>query len=262
VFGFNFGVFTYLTTKGVLNPSDYKIVFGTAGFGTSKDTVIAGKRFPATPVNFKIINLNENKEIEFVFSEKDSLDGRGGKLTIDTVTGKADGIYFLERDKTGKPRYTWQFTLYYKDGTIRNPQNGDTVFIVLNKPFLSFDTYRFKMKGMDASAEKAKANLDMIRVVPNPYVGAAKWEPHNTYSSGRGPREIHFINLPAACTIRIFNVSGAMVKKIDHVSSLINGTEIWNVLSDENFEIAYGIYVYHIDAPGIGQKTGTFAIIK
>jgi hypothetical protein len=68
--------------------------------------------------------------------------------------------------------------------------------------------------------------------------------------------------LPAKCTIRIFNVSGAMVKKIDHISSLMNGTEIWNVLSDENFEIAYGIYVFHVDAPGIGQKTGTFAIIK
>jgi hypothetical protein len=262
VFGFNFGVLTYLTTKGILNPSDYKIVFGVTGIATSKDTTIAGKRFPATAVNFKVINLNENKEIEFVFSEKDSLDGRGGKLTIDTTTGKADAIYFLERNKSGKLQYTWQFTLYYKDGTTRNPQAGDTAFIVLNKPFLSYDTYRFTMKGIGLSSEKAKANLDLIRVVPNPYVAAAKWEPHNTYTSGRGAREIHFINLPAMCTIRIFNVSGALVKKIDHVSSLMNGTEIWNVLSDENFEIAYGIYVYHIEAPGVGQKTGTFAIIK
>lgn len=262
VFGFRFSVFTYLTTKGVTNPSDYLIVFGDVGFGISKDTVLWGTRFPSKPVNFKVINLNENREIEFVFSERDTLNGGAGKLSMDTVTGRTDAIYFLERDRNGKFQFTWQFSLYYKDKTLRNPGIGDTAFIVLNKPFLSYDVYRFKMRGMGISPEKAKASLEKIRVVPNPYVAAAAWEPRNTYSSGRGPREIHFINLPAECTIRIFNVSGALVKKIEHRSSFMNGTEIWDVLSDENFEIAYGIYVYHIDAPGIGQKTGTFAIIK
>ena len=118
------------------------------------------------------------------------------------------------------------------------------------------------MKTSKISFDKAKSELDDIRVVPNPYIAAATWEPRNTYTSGRGPREIHFINLPAKCTIRIFNVSGTLVKKIEHESAYENGTAIWDVLSDEKFEIAYGIYVYHIDAPGIGQKTGTFAIIK
>ena len=118
------------------------------------------------------------------------------------------------------------------------------------------------MKSSKISEDEANKELDDIRVVPNPYIAAASWEPRNTYTSGRGPREIHFINLPSKCTIRIFNVSGALVKKIDHETSFEDGTEIWDVLSDEKFEIAYGIYVYHVDAPGIGQKTGTFAIIK
>lgn len=262
VFGFKFDVFTYLLTKGIPNPSDYKIIFGNVGLSTSKDTTLSGTRFPTKAVNFKIINVNENKEIEFVFSEKDTNQTAAGMFTLDTTSGKADGIYFLEQDKTGRKRFTWQVVLYYKSGTSRNPRNGDTATITINKPFLSYDTFRFTMKGMDISATKAKNELDNIRVVPNPYIAAAKWEPRNTYSSGRGPREIHFINLPPKCTIRIFNVSGALVKKIEHETTYNNGTEIWNVLSDENFEIAYGVYVYHVDAPGIGQKTGTFAIIK
>jgi hypothetical protein len=118
------------------------------------------------------------------------------------------------------------------------------------------------MQGSSISTDKAKNDLTNIRVVPNPYLAAERWEPRNTYSSGRGPREIHFINLPTQCTIRIFNVSGALVKKIDHNALAENGTEIWDVLSDEKFEISYGVYVYHVDAPGVGQKTGTFAIIK
>jgi hypothetical protein len=266
-YSFDFTVFSYSDLKGVLNPSDYKIIIGDDGIATSKDTTIVyfsgmrRKRFPAKAVNFKIINLNQNKEIEFVFSDNDSLGNGNGRLSIDTVGIPVDAIYFLERDKTGTLKYTWMVTLNIKRGT-RNPHAGDTASLIVDKPFLSYDTYRFKMKEMNVSTMNAKTDLDKIRVVPNPYVAASKWEPRNTFTSGRGPREIHFINLPSACTIRIFNVSGSLVKKIEHQSALINGTAIWNVLSDENFEIAYGIYVYHIDAPGIGQKTGTFAIIK
>ena len=45
-------------------------------------------------------------------------------------------------------------------------------------------------------------------------------------------------------------------------SGLNNGTAIWDLLSKDNLEISYGVYLYHVEAPGIGQKTGTFAIIK
>jgi len=260
LYSFDFETFTYLIIKGVENPSDYKIVFGDVGIATSKDTSFAGSTFPGKQVNFKVINTTQNKEIEFVFSER---SGNDGKLSIDS-TGRTDAIYFVERDQSGNKHFTWQFKLNRTGnlGGRRNPQAGDTATIFLNKPFLSYDTYNFKMKSSTISFDKAKDKLDDIRVVPNPYIAAATWEPRNTYTSGRGPREIHFINLPSKCTIRIFNMSSALVKKIEHESSYENGTEIWDVLSDEKFEIAYGIYVYNIDAPGIGEKTGTFAIIK
>lgn len=257
VYSFDFSKFLFLSHEGVEFPNDYKIIIGDVGIATSKDTTLTISRYPAKPVNFKVINVTQNKEIEFVFSEK---DGSDGKLSIDPVTGKVDAIYFLEKDQTGKKRFTWQFILNLKGN--RNPQAGDTLSIVLDKPFLSYDVYNFKMKGSAISTDKAKDELSKIRVVPNPYVAAETWEPRNTYTSGRGPREIHFINLPAQCTIRIFNVSGVLVKTINHETVFENGTEIWDVLSDEKFEISYGVYVYHVDAPGIGQKTGTFAIIK
>lgn len=257
VYSFDFIKFLFLSFEGLEMPNDYKIIFGDVGMATSKDTTLIISKYTAKPVNFKVVNVTQNKEIEFVFSEKDGTDG---KLTINPATGKVDAIYFLEKDQTGKKRFTWQFVLNLKGQ--RNPQAGDTLNIILNKPFLSFDKYNFKMKGSSISEEKAKEGLDKIRVVPNPYIAAETWEPRNTFTSGRGPREIHFINLPSKCTIRIFNVSGALIKTIEHESSFESGTEIWDVLSDEKFEIAYGVYVYHVDAPGIGQKTGTFAIIK
>ena len=139
---------------------------------------------------------------------------------------------------------------------------NDTLNIFLRKPFLSHDKYRFKMKGADVSRELAKKELEDIRVVPNPYIATVSWEPRNTYRSGRGPREIHFINLPHKCTIRIYDVNGTLVDKLDHESAIDNGTAIWDVLSKDNLDLSYGIYIFHVDAPGVGQKTGTFAVIK
>lgn len=258
VYLFDFAKFLFLFDEGVQNPYDYRIVFGNVGIGTSRDTTLSGSRFPSKPVNFKVINVTKGKEIGFVFSET---HGNDGKLSIEPTTGnQVDAIYFLEEDPAGQVRFSWQFTLNLKGN--RNPQAGDTVNIVLNKPFLAYDTYQFKMKNSAISVEKAKNELGRIRVVPNPYIAAETWEPRNTFTSGRGPREIHFINLPAKCTIRIFNAAGTLIRKIEHESSLENGTEIWDVLSEEKFEIAYGVYVYHVEAPGVGEKTGTFAVIK
>ncbi|MFA6470005.1 MAG: hypothetical protein WCW35_14005 [Bacteroidota bacterium] len=260
VYAFDFNPFSSGFIQGTQHPYDYRIIVGNTSLATSKDTTIGGRKYTGKPVNFKVVNTTLNIELEFLFSENHGTDG---SLSINPslITPDADRISFLEIDQSGKKVLTWQFVLNLKSGT-RNPQEGDTVNIILNKPFLSFDQYQFTIKQSSIAAEKGRADLSRIRVVPNPYVAAEIWEPRNTFTSGRGPREIHFINLPAQCTIRIFNVAGALVRKIEHESAREDGTAIWDVLSDEKFEIAYGIYVYHIDAPGIGAKTGTFAIIK
>ncbi len=257
VYSFDFTTVGIRLTRGTENPADYMIVFGDVGLATSKDTTVSARSFPAKPVNFKVINTTEGKEIEFLFGENDGNDGR---MTIDSTTGNVDAAYFLETDQTGAKRFTWQFILNLKGK--RNPQSGDTIRIVLNKPFLSRDVYRFTMRRSQIDPVRAGDQMNLIRVVPNPYVAAETWEPRNTFTSGRGPREIHFINLPSRCTIRIFNVAGTLIRTLEHDEPYENGTAIWDVLSEEKFDIAYGIYVYHVEAPGIGQRTGTFAIIK
>ena len=78
----------------------------------------------------------------------------------------------------------------------------------------------------------------------------------------RGERRIYFENLPLKCTIRIFTLSGEHVKTIEHESTFENGREFWNLLNEDGFSVAYGIYFAHIDAPGIGEKIHKFALIK
>jgi hypothetical protein len=132
----------------------------------------------------------------------------------------------------------------------------------LKFPFLSHDVFEFTSKVDTIDVEKAKNDLSKIRVVPNPYVVTNTWEPKNPYSSGRGERQLHFIHLPAKCTIKIFNVRGQLVDTIKRDAQSDDGTEIWDMLSKDNLEIAYGIYIYHVQAEGIGEKTGKFVVVK
>jgi hypothetical protein len=56
-------------------------------------------------------------------------------------------------------------------------------------------------------------------------------------------------------------VSGYLVDTIEHDSPLTDGAEAWDLLSKDGLDIAYGIYIYHVDSPW-GKKIGKFAIIK
>ncbi len=263
IYAFRFAPISFLTFVGEQKPNDYRVIIGNAGLSASKDTSISSGStrvpLPSKSVNFKVENINTGQPVQFAFAE---IDGNDGRLTVNpTNANRTDLIYFLEPNAAGRLAYTWQITLVPRVNG-RNPQAGDTLKVYLRKPFLAQDRFRFSLRGEKAEAEQAKTSLDLIRVVPNPYIAAERWEPQNPFNSGRGPRELHFINLPQTCTIRIFDVSGVLIDTIEQNSALDNGTAIWDMLSKDGLSISYGIYLYHIDAPGVGQKTGTFAVIK
>jgi hypothetical protein len=165
---------------------------------------------------------------------------------VDTLINAASGDTTLD-------------TLQYSS---KPPQPGDVYHLATKKPFRQGDAYRFTVSGPDSNTTKAKNNLDDVYVVPNPYVVTASWEPSNHFRSGRGERRLAFMNLPQNCTIRIYTVRGYLVDKIEHRGSAANGMEFWNIMSKDNMDIAFGIYLYHIEAPGVGETTGKFAIIK
>ena len=133
--------------------------------------------------------------------------------------------------------------------------------MVNKKPFRKDEFYEFTLKGQGFDQSKAESDLNNISVVPNPYVGAASWEPITT-EVGRGERRIYFMHLPNECTINIYTLSGKLVDTIVHSSTVADGQVGWDLVSKDGMDIAYGIYVFHVDAPGIGEKIGKFAVIK
>jgi hypothetical protein len=145
------------------------------------------------------------------------------------------------------------------------PQSGDVLKVVIKTPFRNGDVYQFTTKAAHVDRQIAKTELGDIAVVPKPYVAAARWEPPRLYASGRGERRLYFIHLPARCTIRIYTMSGELVQTLEHGedgSNLLDGDEPWDLKTKDGLDIAPGVYIFHVDAPGIGEKVGKFAIIK
>ena len=70
------------------------------------------------------------------------------------------------------------------------------------------------------------------------------------------------MHLPSECTINIYTISGKLVDTIEHSSTIADGQESWDLVSKDGMDIAFGVYVFHVDAPGIGEKIGKFAMIK
>ncbi len=265
IYGYTIQPFKYSRTLGVPRAADYRIDFGEVGIDTSTFAAISRTReLDAMPVNFTITNTTSGKKIDFALWEKDEISGEEGKFTAFTDRTRTDIIIFMEPDENDSLTFTWEFELDSEtnDSLHNNPQAGDFIDIIFRKPFLSGDVVEFTTLPERIEPARAKADMDRIKVVPNPYVVANSWEPLNPYANGRGPRELHFIHLPQKCTIKIFNIRGQLVDTIEHSNTVNDGTEIWDMQTKDLLDIAYGVYVYHVDAGELGQKIGKFAVIK
>ena len=148
------------------------------------------------------------------------------------------------------------------DSTLFTPAEGDIFEFMVSKPYNSDDIYEFVAVADSIDKEKAKDELEDIHVVPDPYVSNASWEKPLFYAAGRGERRIDFVNLPSKCTIRIYTMSGTLVKTIERDSFDDNGAESWDLTSEDGLTVAFGMYIYHVDAFELGEKIGKFALIK
>lgn len=249
-------------TPDVIYPQSFVIEFGDSSAVldsayNSSTTRVKG------PVNFKVYELQSNQPVlvwldELSSSKNGRVDPGERIVTLykrqpsDSRFQRAWKITFSEpKDNEGTPLPASQWI---------RPQNGDKYYVINKIPFLTTDSYRYStLKGKQLSSVE-ESILKQVKVVPNPYVVSSILE-RQPYLRGRGERIIRFINLPSQCTIRIYTVYGDLVTTLEH-NGLSDGTVKWDLRTNDGLEVAFGLYVYHIDAPGIGQHIGKFAIVN
>ncbi|HWB64655.1 MAG TPA: hypothetical protein VG603_14160 [Chitinophagales bacterium] len=136
----------------------------------------------------------------------------------------------------------------------------------------SLPRYQFSTKGLGAAednASVAKSALDEIKIVPNPYLG------YSSYETSQNTSTVKVTNLPNNCTVTIYSLDGTLIRVLNRAIGvdaatnkrieISDGTEVsevnvsntidWDLKNDKGIPIASGVYLFHVDAPGIGQKT-------
>jgi len=167
--------------------------------------------------------------------------------------------------------------------SLRKIENGDTINVFVDKNVVNGFSYRYAVcaytKGSSAkppvenststpdpdlpndnvvevvpNAPVAKANLNSVIVVPNPYILTAAWEVIPAHF------RLEFTHLPVKCTIRIYNQSGELVRILEHRNG--KSTEPWDLLNDCQQKVAAGLYFYQISGRNGRKMIGKFAIIN
>ncbi len=254
-YGVRVGPNRSLIGRFVTYPADFELRFFDSIVDTSEALLFGQQRIP---VNFKIWNLTENQQMDFLFGDRDN----------DKLFTPGDSVTIVTGQELGQPpqgsRFKSAWTIFFDtpNGEPKAPAAGDIYRLVVSKPFRHSESFEFKVRGARVDLQHAQNTLSNIAVVPNPYVGAASWEPRNPFQFGRGERRIYFINLPAKCTIRIYTIRGYLVQTLAHEAPAENGAEAWDLVSKDGMNIAYGIYIYHVEAPAVGTQIGKFAVIK
>ena len=236
---------------GIVKDSDYLILFGDS---TSKLDLIPG----SAKVPFQVFNLSEDDNLVTPLSI--SADNRNEPWS------SGETIQLFEPDRFNK---TWAFSFMWKDlidttstppDTIeaRAPSAGDAILVRTKKGLTGEDVYRFTTEG-HSTREVTKPDLNLIKVVPNPYLVFSPTE----LSTGTifRQKEIRFTHLPPVCTIKIYTARGDHVRTLNHESSSI-GEERWDLVTKENLDIAYGVYIFIVETPSGDKKIGKFAVVR
>jgi hypothetical protein len=255
-----------VTGRYIAVPADYEVHF-TEGFADTSLVLAFGMR--AIPAPFYIENLTDGTRAKFIILEDDD-DLRNGEYDHGDVIIVAHGIEpDLEPERPqGRWRTSWAIRLSAPDPVLEPdvpvipPAPGTSLRFRVTKPFQNGDQVTFSTVAASYESAKAASELEDIIVVPNPYVATSAFEPPNVYRTGRGERRIFFMNLPHKCTIRIYTITGVLVQTLVHDSGTDDGQEAWDLVTRDGMNAAFGVYIYHVDAPGIGEHIGRFALIK
>ncbi len=285
-----------LSTKG--GRSGFKTIVTNTNFNDEftkiKLSDIQGKPYPSD-FEIRFFNYDTNSTGALVQPADSSilLNVKSNFKIIDLETGERVDFFINEPANTRNKRWDWQETIILlkpnwtqptqttyqvkfsppvdtlvstsgEDSVVIRPPvypgEGDVFLFFSRKPFDAGDVYSIETKAAQFQPQATENPLDKVYVVPNPYIAYSAAEIAGVRTGDRDDRRIEFRNLPPQCTIRIYTIVGELVATIQKNDSY--NYAWWNLLSFESQEIAYGVYIYHIDAPGVGTKIGRFAVIK
>jgi hypothetical protein len=111
-------------------------------------------------------------------------------------------------------------------------------------------------------AGATRNDLSRVHTVPDPYYVKS------AYEASTEQKVLKFVGLPARAIIRIYSVSGVLVRMLEHdgtryaSTSRSQGSEFdWDLRNRNNQVVASGVYFYHVEA-GDARRVGRFTVVN
>jgi len=95
-----------------------------------------------------------------------------------------------------------------------------------------------------------------IHTVPDPYYVT------NSLETAQNTKVLRFVNLPSQAIIRIYSVSGILVRVLTHNDPTNGGEATWDLRNRNNQFVASGVYFYHVEAADGRTKVGRFTVVN
>ncbi|HTX88861.1 MAG TPA: hypothetical protein VMC08_07735 [Bacteroidales bacterium] len=237
---------------------------GEPVFGGQHYVYIMGRARYSTPTfNFDFPAYDAGAYLRMVIPKKPALQFKS--YTYSTalwvgmpmeVAGKED--QWLSNQVTIKVRVAKPYQRYFS-----LPLPLDYVDTAANR---CWPMYTFQTESIATSKDnhdKSVSDLDLIKVVPNPYYA------YDDYERNQLDNRIKIVNLPLKCTVTIFDMSGTMLRQfvvdkssISEPRSSTDGintdskTSIdWDLKNFAGIPISGGVYLIHVKADGLGEVT-------
>jgi hypothetical protein len=134
-------------------------------------------------------------------------------------------------------------------------KNGDVLTIKPHYTLVAGRQWSFTAAGITSgNTSLMKDQLNLINVFPNPYFG------HNIAESGLFNRWVTFSHLPAVAHIKVFTITGELVRAIDHSDNTT--FERWDLRNTNGLPAASGVYLVYIEIPGVGNRILKLAVVQ
>jgi hypothetical protein len=115
----------------------------------------------------------------------------------------------------------------------------DGIIVKVVGPNTVEDVYRYMSPQPLSGRDKERFSADKVGVYPNPYYAYNPAEVH------RFARFVTFNNLPPRATIRLFNLAGQLVMKLDKDDP--SQFQRWDLLNHDGIPVASGMYIAYVE---------------
>lgn len=183
---------------------------------------------------------------------------------IPVIPPDAVGITDKQKEIFASP---WLSTMYLVSLERKDANSfftaGDKMTIPLSVyPYTTNDVYQFKtLAGTTLTEDQERAIWEKVNVYPNPLFGYNTLS--NYYSNTPDEPFVTFINLPEEVTIKIYSLSGTLLRTLttDDKDSPTTPFLRWDLQNESELRVASGMYLAIVSSPKYGDKVLKFAII-